>query len=134
MSLRRRARAVAPAAPAVILVAIALWEIIAATWTSAPGDDAWAAAEAVVRARYQRGDLIVFAPAWADPIGRLHLGDLIPIDVAARMDAARFGRIWEVAIGVARAPETAGLAPTEDTGADGVAVRLYVRPPAEVLA
>ena len=28
------------------------------------------------------GDLIVAAPAWADPILRVHLGDLIPLEVA----------------------------------------------------
>ena len=59
--------------------------------------------------RHHAGDLIVFAPAWVDPVGRLHLGDLIPIEMAARMDADRYGTIWELSIRGARAPETRGL-------------------------
>ena len=36
----------------------------------------WAAAAAAVRAGFRPGDLIVAAPAWADPILRAELGDL----------------------------------------------------------
>jgi len=127
-------RAWLAAVPGLVLVAIALWEAVAAVRTRAPGDDAWGAAATVVRAGHRPGDLIVFAPAWADPVGRLHLGDLIPIDMAARMDAARYGRIWEVAIRGARAPETEDLAPAEEWSAGGVTVRRYERAPVEVLA
>jgi len=101
------------AIPALLLVVVSLWEVAATRCdaTAVPDDDAWKRAEAVVRAEYRPGDLIVFAPDWVDPVGRLHLGDLIPVDVAARMDAARFSRIWEVSIRGARAPETEGLEP-----------------------
>jgi hypothetical protein len=122
-------------APALLLLAISAWEIGAARCdaTSVPGDAAWAAAAAVVRAGYRPGDLIVFAPDWIDPVGRKHLGDLIPLPAAARMDAARYGRIWELAIRGAHAPDAPGLAPvaTEDHG--GVAVRRYERAPAIVV-
>jgi hypothetical protein len=115
----------------VLLAAIAIWEAIAAQRAGAgvPGDDAWARAAAVVRAGHQRGDLIVFAPDWVDPVGRLHLGDLISIDAAARMDAARYGRIWELSIRGARSPDTAGLSPVETRDEDGVVVRRFERPP-----
>ncbi len=124
------------AVPALLLVLVAVWEIVATrcTATSVPEDPAWAKASAVVRAGYRPGDLIVFAPTWSDPVGRLHLGDLIPLDVAARMDAAKFGRIWEIAIRGARAPETAGLTPVETTERSGVTVRRYERTPVEVIA
>src|SRR4030095_15188106 len=46
-------------------------------------------------------------PAWADSIMRMHLGDLVPRDVAARFDDARFGRVWEIAQRGAHAPEAA---------------------------
>lgn len=121
--------------PALLLVAISLWEACAVRCdaTSTPGDAAWHAAAERVRAEYRPGDLIVFAPDWIDPVGRLHLGDLIPLEVAARMDAARYGRIWELAIRGARSPDTAGLAPvaTEDRG--GVVVRRYERAPVVVV-
>jgi hypothetical protein len=126
--------------PALLLVAISLWEVCAARRdaSSVPGDAAWHAAAERVRAGYRPGDLIVFAPAWVDPVGRMQLGDLISLDAAARMDAARYGRIWEVAIRGARSPDTAGLAPiwAQDDGNDGgggVAVRFYERAPAIVV-
>jgi hypothetical protein len=36
---------------------------------------------------------------------RMHLGDLIPVATAGRMDAARFSRVWEISQRGARAPE-----------------------------
>ena len=128
--------------PALLLVVISLWEVCAARRdaSSVPGDAAWHAAAERVRAGYRPGDLIVFAPAWIDPVGRMQLGDLISLDAAARMDAARYGRIWEVAIRGARSPDTAGLAPAwaqddddDDDDGDGVAVRFYERVPAIVV-
>jgi hypothetical protein len=125
--------------PALLLVAISLWEVCAARRdaTSVPGDAAWHAAAERVRAGYRPGDLIVFAPAWIDPVGRMQLGDLISLDAAARMDAARYGRIWELAIRGARSPDTAGLAPVwaqdNGDGDGGVAVRFYERTPAIVV-
>ena len=124
------------AVPAILLVLVAVWEI-AATRCNAhavPGDDAWADAASVVRAGHQPGDLIVFAPEWADPIGRLHLGDLIPIDAAARMDAARFGRIWEVSIRGAHHGDVAGLTPVSEESRGGVRVARYERTPAIVIS
>jgi hypothetical protein len=127
----RRARIAA--IPAVLLAAIAIWELIAAQRAGAgvPGDDAWARAAAVVRADHRPGDLIVFAPDWIDPVGRLHLGDLISIDDAARMDAARYGRIWELSIRGARSRDTAGLTPVETRDEGGVVVRRFERAPGE---
>jgi hypothetical protein len=121
--------------PALVLVAIAVWEIVASARAgrSVPGPDGWARAEAVVRQGYRPGDLIVFAPAWIDPVGREHLGDLIPIEAAARMDADRFAVIWEVSIRGARAPETRGLTPASVTGGE-VTVRRFEREPVEVVA
>ena len=117
-------------------MAVALWETCAAHRDahSVPGDGAWDRAAAIVRAGHRPGDLIVFAPRWIDPVGRLHLGDLIPIDMAGRMDAARYGRIWELAIRGARAPEVAGLAPVAVEDAGGVEVRRYERTPVTVVA
>jgi hypothetical protein len=125
------------ALPGLLLVAISVWEVCAARCdaTAVPGPDAaaWRAAASAVRAGYRPGDLIVFAPDWIDPVGRYQLGDLISIEAAGRMDAARYGRIWEVAIRGARSPDTAGLAAvaTEDHG--GVVVRRYERAPAIVV-
>jgi len=124
-------------APALLLIAISGWEVCAARCdaTSVPDADGagWRAAAAEVRAGYRPGDLIVFAPDWIDPVGRMQLGDLIPLPAAARMDAARYGRIWELAIRGARSPDTAGLVPIAAADHDGVAVRRYERAPAIVV-
>ncbi|HEX2689812.1 MAG TPA: hypothetical protein VHN14_24505 [Kofleriaceae bacterium] len=123
-------------APALLLVAISLWEIRAARRdaVSLPGDAAWHAAAERVRAGYRPGDLIVFAPDWIDPVGRNQLGDLIPLEAAARMDAARYGRIWELAIRGARSPDTAGLDPAQTEDHGGVVVRRFERAPAIVVS
>lgn len=124
------------AIPVVVLVLVAIWEIIATLRAPAgvPGDGAWDAAAKVVRANHQKGDLIVFAPDWVDPVGRLHLGDLVSIDDVARMDAAKYGRIWELSIRDARSPDTAGLTPVDVTVRDGISIRRFERAPAVVLA
>ncbi|MBA3502059.1 MAG: hypothetical protein H0T65_16970, partial [Deltaproteobacteria bacterium] len=87
-------RSIAAIACAVLMLGIALWEIVATLAAGVPGDEAWARAAKVVRDAHRPGDLVVFAPSWVDPTGRMHLGDLIPIEMAARMDDARYGRIW----------------------------------------
>jgi hypothetical protein len=121
--------------PAAAIVVVALWEVWAACTdaTSAPGDDDWRRAADYVRAQVQPGDLIVFTPEWADPIGRMMLGDKLAIADAARMDAAKYARIWELSIRGARAPETAGLVPAAVTDG-GVTVRRYDQKPVKVLA
>lgn len=73
-----------------------------------PSEADWKAAAAHVRSRLQPGDGIVFAPSWADPIGRLHLGDAVPVEEAARPDRSRQARIWEVSIRGAEHPEAVG--------------------------
>ena len=122
-------------APALLIALVSLWEIAAThrDATSVPDDAAWDAAATIVRAGYRPGDLIVFAPEWIDPVGRLHLGDLIAPDVAARMDAARYGRIWEVSIRGARARDVTGLSPVVEQSIDGVTVRRFERAPAIVV-
>jgi hypothetical protein len=122
--------------PAIALIAIAAWETCATVTAGddVPGDDAWRRAAAVVRAGHAPGDLIVFAPRWVDPVGRMHLGDLIPVADAARMDAARFATIWELSIRGERAPETAGLAVGETREVGGVTVRRFTRTPVEVVS
>src|SRR5205814_7569859 len=87
-----------------------------------------------VRAGFREGDLIVFAPAWIDPLGRRELGDLMPLSMVGRPDAARYARIWELSIRGARAPEAAGL-PVEERARHGlITVSRYRQPALTVLA
>lgn len=122
--------------PALLLISVSLWEVCASRRdaNATPDDAAWERAAQVVRAEYRPGDLIVFAPEWVDPVGRLHVGDLISLEAAGRMDAARYGRIWELSIRGAHAAEVDGLEPVSATDRDGVRVRRYERAPVTVLA
>src|SRR5687768_7556043 len=115
-----------------LLVVVAVWEIVATrvAATSVPDDDAWSRASAIVREGYTPGDLITFAPDWVDPTGRMHLGDLIPIEAAARMDDARYARVWELSIRGAGRDEK----PAFEKTVDDITVRRFERTPAVVLA
>jgi hypothetical protein len=107
----------APFLALVALAALSTWEIAAlvrASTGAATGDD-WAAAAAAVRAGWQPGDLVLFAPAWSDPVGRLWLGDLDGVHEAARLDAARYARIWEVSARGASAPDALGPVGASET-------------------
>lgn len=119
---------------AAALALLAAWEVtvlLRARATAATEDD-WQRAAGDVASGFAPGDLVVFAPAWVDPVGRQHLGHLLTVADAARMDAVRYGRIWEVSIRGAEAPEVAGLRPTSVAQHGRVRVRHFVRPAPEV--
>ncbi len=88
--------------PVILLVGLSLAGLLEAyvAWqqnrpTVSPAD--WDQTERFVRAHFRPGDLLVFAPAWYDPVGRRHLGDLLTLDQVSRPDDATYGRIWVVA-------------------------------------
>ena len=113
---------------------IATWESAQALYAPArvAHDADWEAAAAEVRAGLRPDDLIVFAPGWADQIGRLHLGDVIPVAMAARADADRYRRVWEVSIRGARAPEAVGARRLSEVRHGRVTVALYEKPAASL--
>ncbi len=104
---------------------------------SATSADEWREAADYVWAERSGGsgaysDLVVFAPAWVDPLGRQYFGDQMSIEMAARMDAARYERIWEISIEGARASETNGLALTSTRQFGPLRVREFSQVPAVV--
>jgi hypothetical protein len=134
----------APAAPAAARLGLAVTAaivVLAVVETSvaliapgrAPKDADWEAAAREIRASFSPGDLIVAAPAWADPIMRMHLGDLVPLAVAARFDDARFGRVWEIGQRGAHAPEAARGAVALERRFGALTLRRVERPPAVVV-
>jgi hypothetical protein len=129
--LRRRRLAVAAGALVVVLALLETGNAIVAP-LRAPTDKDWRAAAAKVRADFRPGDLIVAAPAWSDPLMRLRLGDLVPQNVAGRMDSARYGRIWEISQRGARAADTAGATVAEAARFGGLTVRRWEKPAARV--
>jgi hypothetical protein len=131
----------APAAARVWLAVAAAIGVLAVVETAvalvapsrAPKDADWEAAAREIRAAFAPGDLIVAAPAWADPIMRLHLGDLVPLPVAARFDDGRFGRVWEIGQRNAHAPEAARGAVALEKRFGALTLRRVERPPAIVV-
>ncbi len=113
-----------------VVVVIAVGETLVALIapSRAPTDHDWTEAAAAVREGFRPGDLIVAAPAWADPILRVHLGDLIPPEMAARMDDQRFPRVWEVSQRGARSPEGERGQVRADRTFGHLRVRLVERP------
>jgi len=89
----------------------------------APAKD-WDDAAAEVRAGFEDGDLIVFAPDWADQVGRAHLGELVTVEMAGHSDAETYPRVWEVSIRGAHHPEAAGKL-VKETRHGKVRVALY---------
>jgi hypothetical protein len=90
-------------------------------------DGDWTGAAAEVRKDFREGDLIVFAPYWADQRGRAHLGDLVTVEMAGHSDADRYSRVWELSIRGEHHREAAGkLVKTSEHGK--VTIRLFEKP------
>jgi hypothetical protein len=127
-------RVLGAGAPALLLVAVSLWEIVGVARSArrAPSPDDWSALSAELHRRHQAGELIVFAPGWIDPIGRREVGDLIPLEMAGRMDAARYAVAWEVSQGGARAVETEGARRTWSQDFGRLTLSRWERAPVDV--
>ena len=120
---------------AAALALLALFETAVALTAGArvaPASD-WEAAAAEVRAGFSPGDVIAFAPAWVDQIGRAHLGDLVTVEMAGRPDADRYARVWEVSIRGAHAPDAGGAHLVKESRHGKVRVALYDKPAAHVV-
>src|SRR4051812_34598581 len=90
---------------------VGLWELMAhvAQVRGVVSEADWSAARAAVEAEYKPGDLVVFAPDWADPLGRKAFGEkLASVATEARPDETRFARAFEVSIRGKHAPDLAG--------------------------
>lgn len=84
----------------VLVAGLALFELVAhpAIRARVPDDDAWREAAAFVRRKAGPSDRVVAAPAWADPLIRRELGDLMTLRAAAPPDDAGVERVWELGI------------------------------------
>ena len=64
-----------------------------------PTFEAWLTIQTTVLAMKQPGDVVVVAPAWADPLARRALGDdIMPLRDIARPDISRYSSAIEVSI------------------------------------
>jgi hypothetical protein len=92
-------------------------------------DADWTAARDSVKAELKADDLVLFAPFWADPLGRQFFGDeLSGIKREARPDESRFTRTFEVGIRGAHRPELAGWKKASERQFGKVTVAVYDNP------
>jgi hypothetical protein len=95
----------------------------------------WRAARDYVAAQAHADDLVVFAPRWADPIGRETFGPrLATVEREARADESRFPRALEVSIRGAHVPALDGWRRESEQRFGGVTVTTWDNPqPAHVI-
>lgn len=124
--------------PFVLLVVVAIYELVAQAVISArvAPDGDWRDAASFVRAELAEDDLVIAAPAWADPILRRELGDLLLLPAAGRSDLAAFERVWELSIRGRRAAELDGaraaMEPAFERAFGAVMVRRFDLGPSSV--
>jgi hypothetical protein len=76
-----------------------------------PPEADWEQAAELVRAHIETSDAITVAPAWADPLLRLYLGDRMTPKMSGRSDLAPFERLWVLSIRGHRAPDAPARMP-----------------------
>ena len=101
--------------------AVGVIELLMHLWQTTAGvvpEADWKAAREAVKKAAKPSDLIVFAPTWADPLGREFLkDDLATMEREARPDESRFPRAIEVSI---RGKHRAELADWKKVGREKV--------------
>jgi len=98
----RRLRLLWLLVPALGLLELGLHVVFA---RRAPGLEAWRAVARVAEGLKRPGEPVVVAPEWAEPLGRLALGDrFFPLAELARADDRSVVRVLEIAELGARAP------------------------------
>jgi len=116
---------------------LGLVELGAQLWTShrPPSFDDWYAVESALRAMRRQGDLVVVAPAWADPAARRALGDgFFPLRDAARPDESRYEHAVEISTLGERAAELSGWREEEQKAVGKFVLRRLTNPsPAAVV-
>jgi hypothetical protein len=100
-----------------------------------PSFQDWSALREPVAALRQSGELVVIAPAWAEPLARAALGDeLMPMREVARPDVSRYATALEVGIVGQTSPELAGWRETRVQRVGDFVVRSLDNPtPARVV-
>jgi hypothetical protein len=101
----------------------------------AVSDKDWSAARDAVKAIAKPEDLVVFAPSWSDPLGRMWFGkDVATVAREARPDESRFPRAIEVSIRGKHVPELATWRATAEQKVGAITIRTLENPaPVKVL-
>lgn len=115
----------------VLVLAVAAFELLLHLWQTRDVivDEDWAAVKAAVQEQTGQQDLVVTAPGWVDPLGRMHLGDeLMTRERVARADESRFSHATEVGYDGARHPALADWSVESEEEHGPFVVRRLVNP------
>jgi hypothetical protein len=97
-------------------------------------DADWTAARDAVKADAKPEDLVIFAPFWADPVGRRWFGDeLAGLKREARPDESRFPRAFEIGIRGEHRSELEGWKKLSERQVGKVTIGIYENPAKVVL-
>jgi hypothetical protein len=99
----------------------------------APRAKDWQSAAAKLRTLRQRGEPLLFAPHWVDPLGRQAAGDQVDLELLLLSDVDRFSRVWQMSVRGANHPLLKDLAPAERLRFGAVTVSRFDKPAEEVL-
>jgi hypothetical protein len=118
-----------------VFLGLAVAEVIALAVRErrVPPESDWLAAAQLVRGQLESSDAITVAPAWADPLLRLYLGDRITPKIAGRSDLASFERLWVLSIRGHESPETPPRAPDFSQVVGRVSVQRFDLGPSPVV-
>ena len=92
-------------------------------------DADWTAAKTIVQRSAHPDDLVVFAPRWTDPVGRLDFGaQMATVEREAYADVTRFPRAFEVSIRGEHVKDLAGWKKVGEEHAGKVTVTTFENP------
>lgn len=120
---------------ALLLLGLIGWEAGAGVLQkqAAAKETDWAAAAAELRKLRKKGEPILIAPLWAEPVGRAQLAGMLNLELATLSDVDRFSRIYELSIRGARHPWLKALTPTTTRRHGAVTLAIYKQEPKTVL-
>ena len=131
-----------PRAPRIFCVVLLASVIGLITWETgatliqhneAATDEDWKKAAEKVRAERKPTEPVLFAPHWADPMGRAAMGPSLELDMLTLSDVDRYPRVWQLSIRGKRHPWLEGLSPSRSFSEGQVRVDVFDKEPAEVL-
>lgn len=106
----------APVVAVVLLLLLVAWEVLATAYYRldvAAEQDWQAALHKLKEERPDSDQPVLFAPRWADPLGRYYFGDVVDLKMATLSDIDRFTDVWQVSLRKARHRWLKGLEPQQ---------------------
>jgi hypothetical protein len=114
----------------VVVPAIALFELALHFSQTGPlaSEAEWSTIAAEAKRERKPDDVVVFAPTWYAPVGRMHLRDTLTMADQGHADVTRYARALEIAVGSESNPEVAAWPIVSDKVSGKLHVRIRQNP------